>query len=205
MIAIEAAPRRGGAAVSVRLRSGRRFVISPAQLSRMALAAGDSVDADTAAGLVEAALELRTERRLLRLLAGRARSRAELEHRLAEWEVPPELGRRLLDRLHQAGLLDDSRMARELSESLARRGHGSLRAAHDLLRLGVDGEAAAAAVEGHRDRDLAAAQALVITRFGAPPYDPRTARRASGLLARRGFDADTAAAALAAEDLYAGP
>jgi hypothetical protein len=38
-------------------------------------------------------------------------------------------------------------------------------------------------------------------RFGAPPYDDRTARRAVGFLARRGFAPDAVAAAVGRPEL----
>jgi SOS response regulatory protein OraA/RecX len=107
---------------------------------------------------------------------------------LARWRVPEPNAQLLLAQLERAGLLDDSRLAGELSESLQRRGHGSLRAAHDLERLGVEHDAAAPAVADHATSDPGLAQRLLARRFGPPPYDHATTRRAAGLLARRGFD-----------------
>src|SRR4029079_17773038 len=91
----------------------------------------------------------RAEQRLLRLLGTRARSRHELADRLDAWGVEPERGELLLDRLTRAGLLDDEQFARELSEGLQRRGHGSLRARHDMDRLGVSETGPARAPAGH--------------------------------------------------------
>jgi len=198
--AIETTPRSGGASVSLQLRSGQRYVLAATRLSELGLAGGDPVDGETVARLTDAALEWRSERRLLRLLAQRPRSRAELERRLAAWDLPERMAQGLLDRLMRAGLLDDDRMAREVSGSLRRRGHGSRRAADDLERLGVGEAAAAAAVRDHADDDGEIAAALLTERFGPQPYDPPTMRRAAGLLGRRGFDTETIAQLLGYDD-----
>jgi len=189
--AIETTSRSGGADVSVQLRSGERYVISVLSLSALGLAGRDPVDATTLAQLESAAAEWRAERTLLRLLAKRPRSQAEIERRLTGWNVPAEAAQRLLRRLADAGLVDDDRMAQDLSDSLRRRGHGSLRAAHDLERLGVADGPVSAAVHDHEAADTDIAREVVLTRFGEGPYDPPTLRRAAGLLARRGFDEHT--------------
>jgi regulatory protein len=189
--AIEATSRSGGAAVSVQLRSGERYVISAVNLSALGLAGGDPVDAATAERLASAAAEWRAERSLLRLLARRPRSQAEIERRLTGWDISAEAAHRLLRRLADAGLVDDDRMAHDVSDSLRRRGHGSLRAAYDLERLGVADGASAATVQDHEAADSDIAREVLVSRFGEGPYDPPTMRRAAGLLARRGFDEQT--------------
>jgi regulatory protein len=198
--AIETTSRSGGAAVSVQLCSGERYVISALSLSALGLAGGDPVDAETLEKLGSAAAEWRAERTLLRLLARRPRSQAEIERRLTGWDVPAEAAQRLLRRLADAGLVDDDRMAQDLSDSLRRRGHGSLRAAHDLERFGVADGPVSAAVQHHGAADTEIAREVLLTRFGESPYDPPTLRRAAGLLARRGFDEHTIEQVLGYDD-----
>src|SRR5215207_4029694 len=53
----------------------------------------------------------------LRNLSVSARSRSELESVLARRRVPVDAGSRVLDRLQQAGLIDDQRFARDWVES----------------------------------------------------------------------------------------
>jgi regulatory protein len=182
------AARATGPLVAVVLASGERHLLSTGRLAELGLAAGDELDGGGVERLRQASSEQRTEQRLLRLIATRPRSRAELVGRLAQWHVPEPRAQLLLAKLERAGLLDDSRLADSLSESLRRRGHGSLRVAHDLERLGVDKDVAAPALADHAALDGDGARTLLVRRFGAPPYDPATTRRAAGLLARRGFD-----------------
>jgi regulatory protein len=182
------AARATGPLVAVVLASGERHLLSTGRLAELALAAGDELDADGVERLRQASADQRTEQRLLRLIATRPRSRAELERRLAQWQVPEPRAQLVLAKLERAGLLDDTRLADALSDSLRRRGHGSLRVAHDLERLGVDHDVAAPALADHAASDAGGALRLLARRFGPPPYDHATTRRAAGLLARRGFD-----------------
>jgi regulatory protein len=189
--------RRDGSVVAVALSSGDRHLISAAQLSDLRIAPGDRLDRPQVASLEAAAGEQVVEARLLRLLAVRPRSRAELSQRLAGWEVGDQQASALLSRLVRAGLLDDAALAEQVSEGLRRREHGSLRARHDLARLGIDDGDAAGAVAGHAEADVDIAAALLERRFGGPPpYDTATTRRAAGLLARRGFSEDAIAGLL---------
>ena len=189
--AIEATPPTRGAAVSVQLRSGERYVISTLSLTALGLAGGDPVDGAMTEQLASAAAEWRAERALLRLLATRPRSQAEIERRLTGWDLSAGAAQRLLRRLADAGLMDDERMAHDVSDSLRRRGHGSLRAAYDLERLGVADGPSASTVQDHESADSDIAREVLVSRFGEGPYDPPTMRRAAGLLARRGFDEQT--------------
>lgn len=187
VITISAA-RAAGPLVSVVMASGERHLLSAGRLAELGVAAGDELDGAGLERLRQSSADQRSEQRLLRLLATRPRSRAELVRRLAQWHVPEPSAQLLLAKLERAGLLDDSRLAGELSESLQRRGHGSLRAAHDLERLGVEYDTAAPALADHATSDPGLARRLLARRFGPPPYDDATTRRAAGLLSRRGFD-----------------
>ena len=146
---------------------------------------------------------------LLDQLTGQARSRAELETKLAKRRVPEEVAQRLLDRFEEVGLVDDQAFARSWVQSrqsgrgLARR---ALRA--ELYAKGVDAEVAAEAVALVGDEDeRAAARELVRRRMtGTRRLDRATAtRRLIGMLARKGYSGGLAAAvvreALDARDL----
>jgi regulatory protein len=187
---------RGGGLLSVALDSGERFLITASSLSDLRIAAGDELDGDAVAALRSAERADRAHGRLLRLLSTRARSRAELERRLAGWDVDPEAAAGILGRLERAGLLDDDRFAGELSAGLQRRGQGSRRTEHDLERLGVAEAARAGAVADHAQADPEIAGALLAARFGPPPYDRATTARAASFLARRGIAEEAAWAVL---------
>jgi regulatory protein len=186
---ISASRRRGGGAEVV-LGSGERLVVSTARLAGFGLARDDLIEDGVVAALRTASRLDGLEQRLLRLVAIRARSRAELDRRLARWQVAPDERDDLLDRLAAVGLLDDQAFAQQLSSSLRRGGHGSARAAYELARYGIDDVTASPAVADHAQADGDIAATILERRFGPPPYDPATRRRAAGLLARRGFDED---------------
>ena len=196
---ISASRRQAGGAEIV-FESGERLVISTARLAGFGLARDDLVDEALLATLRQAARLDDLERRLIRLVAIRSRSRAELDRRLERWDVSPHDRSMLLERLSQAGLLDDRRFAHDLSDSLRRRGQGSARAAHDLARLGVDDAVTSAVLDEHARADGEIAATILARRFGPPPYDAATVRRAAGLLARRGFDEDVIRPLLSLDD-----
>lgn len=195
VITISAA-RASGPLVSVVLASGESHRLSTARLADLRLAPGDRLDDAGVERLRQASSDERSEQRLLRLIAIRPRSRAELVRRLGQWQVPEQNAAALMGRLERAGLLDDSLLAESLSASLQRRGQGSRRAAHELERLGVERETAAQALAAHATSDPGLARELLRRRFGPPPYDRATTRRAAGLLARRGFDDEAVATVL---------
>jgi regulatory protein len=92
-----------------------------------------------------------------------------------------------LGRLERIGYLDDRRFATGRAQGLADRGYGDAAIKHALESEGVgpeEVEEALAALEPEHDR-----AAVLVARHGA------TARTA-GMLARRGFDPDSAEAAL---------
>jgi SOS response regulatory protein OraA/RecX len=122
-------------------------------------------------------------------LARRARSAAELRARLAR-VAPDDVAAGVVDDLEQLGYVDDAALARALVERRLASGWGGARVEADLERLGIRGEAASAALELAAEQEPAAAAALLVRER------PAGVRRAWALLARRGFSADAAEAAV---------
>ena len=128
---------------------------------------------------------------LLDQLTGRARSRAELETKLARKRVPPEVAGRLLDRFEEVGLVDDVAFAREWVQTRqAGRGLARRALAVELQRKGVDAEVVTEAVATVEPEDeVQAARELVrrklrsLARFDRPTQT----RRLQGMLARKGY------------------
>ncbi|HZO96574.1 MAG TPA: RecX family transcriptional regulator [Gaiellaceae bacterium] len=121
-------------------------------------------------------------------LARRDRSAAELAAYLARRGARPEDAAAALDRLAEAGYLDDARFAASRAEALARRGYGDEAIRADLERRSLDRELveeALAGLEPEAERALALAG-----RLGA---GAATARR----LTAKGFSPDAVASALA--------
>ena len=126
----------------------------------------------------------------LRLLGVRDRTRPELEQAMAKKRVPPEAAEEVLDRLTEAGLIDDQRFAQSWFESQQRRQRSSLALRRELRTKGVDAEVVdLVASAGADDADLAAARALVAKRLPSlQRLGPEVRyRRLAGQLGRRGF------------------
>lgn len=138
----------------------------------------------------------------LRQLALGPRTRSQLEVVLGRHAIPTEASVRVLDRLAAVGLVDDEAFAegwvrsRHAARGLARRGIGQ-----ELRSRGVDEETASralATLSPEQERETAqrlAARALA--RSQGLPLAARV-RRASGVLARRGYPGALAAAAVRA-------
>ena len=141
----------------------------------------------------------------LRFLEARQRSVAEVRRRLSSAGYRSELVDGAIDKLVGLGLLDDEAFTAAWIESRDRarpRGERALR--RELQIRGVDSAIVAESMETRRpkpgsvdDPDVAAAEALVRRHASALARiaDPRKRRqRAYALLARNGFDPETASA-----------
>ncbi len=158
------------------------------------VAAGTSVDVEAEGP--DADQEGVARKILLDQLTGRARSRSELEAKLAGRGVPAEIGARLLDRFEEVGLVDDAVFARSWVESRqASKGLARRALAQELRRKGIGDDVAREALDGVDPEDeLESARALVRRRLSrVASLDQATAvRRLSGMLARKGYPPGTA-------------
>jgi SOS response regulatory protein OraA/RecX len=122
-------------------------------------------------------------------LAHRDRSAANLTAYLARHGAAPEEAGQAVERLRQAGYVDDGRYASSRAKALARRGYGDEAVRFDLEQDGVspdDAGAALASLRPERER------ALSLLRAGKG--SPAAIRR----LGAKGFSRDSIESALAA-------
>lgn len=142
----------------------------------------------------------------LRLLTVRPRSRAELLQRLRADGVDEQMARRVLDRMEQVQLVDDASFAQAWVRSRQQfSGRGRRALVVELQRKGVAEELIQGAL-GEVDDEAEHARARELLRrklrstAGQGPATPAaTARRLTGLLARRGFAPDVVRSAVRAE------
>ncbi|TME11942.1 MAG: regulatory protein RecX [Chloroflexi bacterium] len=142
----------------------------------------------------------------LRFLEARPRSAAEVRRRLTGAGYREELVAGAIERLAELGILDDEAFARAWIESRDRarpRGERALRS--ELFRKGIDRQLADDVLDERAteqpDADAAAARRVLERHANALARvaDPRARRqRAYALLARSGFDSETAVEAIAA-------
>jgi regulatory protein len=138
-----------------------------------------------------------------RYLNQRERTAAEVNRHLERKGVDAVSRGEALERLVEAGYVDDARFARlfvqdkrELEE------WGSERIRHGLLARGIDRtlveETLANRGTVDEPTELERALALLSRRFPSRPFERRERDRALGLLIRKGYEADMALDALAA-------
>ncbi|MGW5726295.1 recombination regulator RecX [Nocardia beijingensis] len=189
-------PQRVRSAGSRRRHRGARSDSTPAD-SEAGSAAPPAAGAE--GGTVEQAKEA-----CLRLLAVRARSRAELAQRLAAKGYSADVSERALDRLGEVGLVDDAAFAEQWVHSRHTfSGKGKQALAQELRRKGVAQSDAAAALDAitSDDEEVRAAE-LVRRKLRSLPRDldqDKTIRRLVGMLARRGYGQSTAYRVVKAE------
>ncbi|WP_431954703.1 recombination regulator RecX [Nocardia lijiangensis] len=140
----------------------------------------------------------------LRLLAVRARSRAELAQRLAAKGFTADVAEGALDRLTEVGLLDDAAFAEQWVHSRHTfSGKGKQALAQELRRKGVAPADAAPALESiSSDNERDRATELVRRKLRTLPRDldrDKAIRRLVGMLARRGYSQSTAFTVVKAE------
>src|SRR5271165_3408813 len=128
----------------------------------------------------------------LRLLTARARTRAELAGQLAKRGYPDDLSARVLDRLTDVGLLDDTDFAEQWVHSRrANTGKGKRALAAELHTKGVDNDVITSVLGGiNPAAERGRAEQLVRSKLRREKLgddDARVSRRLVAMLARRGF------------------
>jgi regulatory protein len=125
-----------------------------------------------------------------------ARSRKELEERLARKKFPAASVEYAVKKLEELGLVNDEKYARETAELLRQRGKGPELIRMELKRKGIHQETVSEIMSGMKEssedtlgpvRALAAKKLKQMSKL--PPE--AAARRLTGFLARRGYSPDT--------------
>lgn len=140
---------------------------------------------------------------MLRQLTGSAKSRAQLERKLADRNVPEDAATAVLDRYEDLGLVDDVEFARMWVRSRAEYRHlGRSALRRELTLKGVHRDTIADALDDVTDeQEYAGALALVRRKLTAADRglltDPdadrqRLVRRLVSMLARKGYPPGTA-------------
>ena|GEM_PF-1298343 len=129
----------------------------------------------------------------MRLLTIAPRTRAQLASAMRRRRIPDEVADAILDRFTQAGLIDDATFAKAWVESRHHaRGLSRKSLSAELHNRGVDSEDIAEAVESlDPEQEEQTARRLVARKIAATRGQPAEvrARRAAGMLARKGYPA----------------
>jgi regulatory protein len=183
--------------VALRLDGRAWLRVEPESLSALPfpVADGDEIDEQRRADLEVALTTIRARTFVLRSLAVRMQSRAELERKLAARGVPAEVARNAVEHAAGYGYVDDDSLAGQLARGMRARGYGRRRAEEKLRTRGLQGpQARAALAEAYdgEDESVLAREAL----GRRPVVSDADRRRALSYLARRGFSAGAAYAAV---------
>jgi regulatory protein len=189
-------PRRRRS-VALRLDGNAWLRVEPEVLSALPLppADGDEIDEAGRVELETALTAGRARTFVVRSLAVRMQSTAELERKLARRDVPPEVAREAIEHAAGYGYVDDGALAGQLARGMRARGYGRRRAEEKLRTRGLRGaQAQAALAEAYEGEDEAA---LAREALGGRAVTADADRRRSlAFLARRGFSAAAAHAAV---------
>ena len=178
--------------IALRLDGKAWLRVEPEVLVELGVAEGDEIDDDRRAVVEEALARARARLFVVRSLAVRMQSTAEMEKKLAARDVPPDIAREAIERAAGYGYIDDAALAGQLARGMRARGYGRRRAEQKLRSRGLSGAVAesalAATYDGGEDEDAIAREALG-RRAVATDADRK---RAIAYLARRGFSARAA-------------
>jgi regulatory protein len=184
--------RRRARAVTLRLDGDLWLRVTDEELLELGVDDGELVDAARRSALEEALQRTRARLFVVRSLAARAQSVAEIEAKLARRGIPPQIGAETVRLALGYGYLDDARLAGELARGHRDRGYGRRRAARSLAaRLLPRDVAEQALAEAYDDVDETAAALAALGRRSFGEGDAGR-RRAAAFLARRGFSSTTA-------------
>jgi SOS response regulatory protein OraA/RecX len=178
---------------SIALRlDGREWLrVEPEAFAELGVADGDEIDDVRRAAVEEALGRVRARLFVVRSLAAKMQSTAEIEKKLAARDVSPAVAREAIERVTGYGYLDDESLAGQLARGMQSRGYGRRRAEQKLRARGLSGALTEAALdEAYGGRDEVALARKALGRRAVA--DDADRRRAIAFLARRGFSARAA-------------
>jgi len=177
--------------IALRLDDRAWLRVEPEAFGELGVAAGDEIDDVRRAAVEQALARVRARLFVVRSLAVRMQSAAEIVKKLAAGDVAPEVARESIERVAGYGYIDDASLAGQLARGMQSRGYGRRRAEQKLRSRRLPGQIAEAALDeayGGRDEISMAREALGRRAVA----DDADRRRAIAFLARRGFSARAA-------------
>ena len=185
--------RRNNRRLSVYLDGQYSFSLSEKSAADFGLALGQELSQDDIDRITKGDELRRAKEYAVLLLSYRARTMKEIRARLAKKGFPDETIEAALRRLAELKLVDDTKFARDYTESRIRAAGRSRRLVKvELARLGVAKPEIDAALKEAPDEAVAARELVAKYAKRYARLDEKTRRqRLYALLARRGFAYDT--------------
>jgi regulatory protein len=188
--------RRRGVATEIEVEGASWAVVATEVALAEALAAGTVLDEARSRRILDADALWRAREAALRLLSYRPRTREELARRLAGKGFRGAVVDRCLDRLDEAGLIDDRAFAEAfVRDRLRARPKGRRALLHELRTRGVGEGVAREALDqalGDSDEEEIDRARRAADRWRRRPgeEEARACRRLAAYLGRRGFPGD---------------
>jgi regulatory protein len=186
------AGRRRRRPVALELDGRAWLRVEPELLAELDVRDGDDLDDGRVTAIAEALAQARARLFVVRSLAARAQSVAEIERKLAARDIPDHVARDAIATAVGHGYLDDAELAGQLARGMRSRRYGARRAEQTLLarRIAVE-EAQAALREAYGGEDEVGLARDALQRRAVTPDEPGK-RRAVAFLVRRGFSTGSA-------------
>ena len=177
--------------IALRLDGMAWLRVEPEALGELGVAEGDEINDPRRTSVEEALARVRARLFVVRSLAMKMQSAAEIEKKLAARDVPPQVARQAIERVKGYGYIDDASLAGQLARGMQARGYGRRRAEQKLRTRRLPRALADTALdEAYGDRDEVALAREALGRRAV--VDDADRRRAVAFLARRGFSAGAA-------------
>jgi SOS response regulatory protein OraA/RecX len=141
----KAAARRRS--IALRLDGKAWLRVEPEAFGELDVSAGQEIDASRRAEVETALARARARLFVVRSLAVKMQSTAEIERKLAARDVPADIAQEAIERVVGYGYLDDATLAGQLARGMRSRGYGRRRAERKLRDRGLRGPGADAALE----------------------------------------------------------
>lgn len=181
--------------IALRLDGKAWLRVEPEALAELGVSTGDEIDAPRRTEVEAALARVRARLFVIRSLSVRAQSTAEIERKLAARDVPADIALEAIERVRGYGYLDDAALAHQLARGMRGRGYGRRRAEQKLRERRLQGPCVDTALDdAYGDQDEAALAREALGRRSVA--DDADRRRALAFLARRGFSAAAAWAAV---------
>ncbi len=173
--------------ITLRLDGAVWLRVEPEHLPELGVRDGDELDDARVAAIEETLARTRARLFVVRSLAARAQSVAEIEHKLRARGIPGPVLSEAVEAAIALGYLDDAELAGQLARGMRSRGYGPRRAEQALRARAISGEQSALALRrafGLEDEARLAREAL--RRRPLAPGESGM-RKAVAFLVRRGF------------------
>ncbi len=168
------------------MEDGNILRVGEREILEYSLYSGKELSQDEIVELLKSAHAGGLKDKALNLLTRKPQSRRELERKMREWEASPEEIAEICDRLEELKFLDDEAHARRIVQHYSRKGYGLQKLRAELSGRGIPREYWEEALNLVENTDSAIDE-FILKKLKNQPADPKSLKKVSDALMRRGF------------------